>query len=145
MKDSHIGAYGVIALVLSLLLRAALLAAILPADGAFWALLVTGVISRAPMVALMSVMQNARQAGLSQSVGRVPSQTAWLALASAGAVALILTPYAVLALLLWTGLAVVILAGLAQSKIGGQTGDILGASQQVAEIAALAVFAALLT
>ena len=145
MKDSHIGAYGVIALVLSSLLRAALLAAILPADGAFWALLVTGVISRAPMVALMSVMQNARQAGLSQSVGRVPSQTAWLALASAGAIALILTPYAVLALLLWTGLAVVILAGLAQSKIGGQTGDILGASQQVAEIAALAVFAALLT
>ncbi|MCK8463666.1 adenosylcobinamide-GDP ribazoletransferase [Aliiroseovarius sp. S1339] len=141
MKDSHIGAYGVIALVLSLLLRATALAAILPAEGAFWALLVTGVVSRAPMAALMAVMSNARDNGLSKSVGRVPANTAWLALAIAGLFGLILTPYAIFALLLWVGLAVLILAGIARQKIGGQTGDILGASQQVAEIAALAVFA----
>jgi len=35
------------------------------------------------------------------------------------------------------------LGALARSKIGGQTGDILGAVQQGAEIAALAVFTAL--
>jgi len=33
---------------------------------------------------------------------------------------------------------------VAKAKIGGQTGDILGASQQLAEIAALAVIVAML-
>lgn len=145
MKDSRIGAYGVIALALSLGLRAASLAVILPAEGAFWALLAVGVVSRAPMVALMALLPNARTSGLSQSVGRVPRQTLLLALACAVLVPLILTPYALIALFFWTVLPIICLAAIARQKIGGQTGDILGASQQVAEIAALAVFAALLT
>ena len=37
------------------------------------------------------------------------------------------------------------IAAIAQAKIGGQTGDILGASQQLAEIAALAVLTAAVT
>ena len=145
MKDSHIGAYGVIALVLSLLLRAAALAAILPAHGAFWAIIVTGLVSRVPMVWMMAFMANARDGGLSKSVGQVPRNTALLALGISALASLVLTPYAVIALVFWTGLAVILLAYIAKQKIGGQTGDILGASQQVTEIFALAVFAALLT
>jgi adenosylcobinamide-GDP ribazoletransferase len=34
-------------------------------------------------------------------------------------------------------------AGLARAKIGGQTGDVLGAAQQLAEIAALLALTAL--
>ncbi|GHE94806.1 adenosylcobinamide-GDP ribazoletransferase [Aliiroseovarius zhejiangensis] len=145
MKDSRIGAYGVIALVLSLGLRAAALAVILPSEGAFWALLTVGAVSRTPMVALLAMLPNARSGGLSQTVGRVPRQTLLLALGCTLLVALILTPYALVALFFWTGLSSLLLAALARQKIGGQTGDILGASQQIAEIAALAVFAALLT
>ncbi|MFC7703327.1 adenosylcobinamide-GDP ribazoletransferase [Plastorhodobacter daqingensis] len=37
------------------------------------------------------------------------------------------------------------LAWLARIKIGGQTGDVLGASRQLTEVAALAAFAAALT
>ena len=143
MKDSRIGAYGVIALVLSLGLRAASLAIILSSDGAFWALLVVGIVSRTPMVVLMFALPNARNTGLSQSVGRVSQNTLLLAVGCTLLTALVLTPYAIIALFFWVGLSMVILAVIARQKIGGQTGDILGASQQVAEIAALAVFAAL--
>lgn len=145
MKDSRIGAFGVIALVLSLGLRAASLAVILPTDGAFLALLVVGVVSRAPMVALMFALPNARDSGLSQSVGRVPQNTLLLGAGCALLAALVFTPYALIALFFWVGLGMVILAIIARQKISGQTGDILGASQQVAEISALAVFAALLS
>ena len=40
------------------------------------------------------------------------------------------------------GLAVAALAWLAMRQIGGQTGDVLGAAQQVAEVAVLAAAAA---
>ncbi len=56
MKDSRIGAYGVIALVLSLGLRATALAAVLTAPGALTALVVIGVSSRLPMVLLMAAL-----------------------------------------------------------------------------------------
>lgn len=144
MKDSHIGAYGVIALVLSLSLRAAALAVILPAQGALAALIITGLVSRVPMVALMAALPNARGRGLSQSVGRVSWRTAGLALGIAGAVTVIAAPSAVIVLGFWTTLPPLIFAGIARQKIGGQTGDILGAAQQITEIAALAVFATLL-
>ncbi|WP_289041670.1 adenosylcobinamide-GDP ribazoletransferase [uncultured Aliiroseovarius sp.] len=141
MKDSHIGTYGVIALVLSLLLRVAALMVILPADGAFWAIVVAGIVSRAPMVALAATMSKARPGGLSHAVGLVPGRTAWLAVGLSTVCALVLTPYAVLGLLFWCALGGAVVAVSAARKIGGQTGDVLGASQQVAEIAALAVFA----
>ena len=49
-------------------------------------------------------------------------------------------------LALLVGFAVAIgLGALAKTKIGGQTGDVLGASQQLAEIAAMAVLVAALT
>ena len=37
----------------------------------------------------------------------------------------------------WAGLAALLLALIARAKIGGQTGDVLGAAQQIAEIAVL--------
>lgn len=145
MKDSRIGAYGVIALILSFLLRISALAALLPLSGAFGAILVCGLVSRVPMVILMASLPNARKAGLAQSVGRVPVKTAGLATALGGVATLIFAPWALLALFFWIAVPVLALAALARTKIGGQTGDILGASQQLSEIAALAVFAALLS
>jgi len=38
---------------------------------------------------------------------------------------------------LWAGVVAVAVAALARKRIGGQTGDILGATQQVVEIAVL--------
>jgi adenosylcobinamide-GDP ribazoletransferase len=45
---------------------------------------------------------------------------------------------------LWVAAMTLALAVLARRKIGGQTGDILGASQQLGELAALAAACTLL-
>ena len=141
MKDSRIGAYGVLALGLALILRWSALAAILPYAGWFW-LPVVGALSRAPMPALMAALPNARANGLSQSVGRPSQETMLAGVAIAVVVALIGVGWAAFACIFWAGVVATGCAMIAKAKIGGQTGDILGATQQVTEIAVLCVLAA---
>jgi adenosylcobinamide-GDP ribazoletransferase len=138
MQDSRIGTYGTLALLLVTLLRwLALTLLIAAADWA--AIIAAGAISRAPMAAIMAALPNARDSGLSHRVGRPPQGavvTACLLTALAGG-ALIGTT------LVPATLAVGVLCGwlarTARTRIGGQTGDILGASQQLAEVAVLVV------
>lgn len=143
MKDSHIGAYGTIALVLSLILRWAALSVVFTSGHPLLALIAAGGHSRAMMCAMMAALPNARGAGLAQSVGRPDQRTTFLALGLGGALVLITTGWAVIPLALWTTLAAIGLAMIAKTKIGGQTGDILGATQQLTEIAALITLATL--
>lgn len=135
MKDSRIGAYGVLALVLSLGLRWVALTAVIDA-GSLWAVVVgTAALSRAAMVVLMAALPNARDAGLSRSVGRPTRNTAGIAVAIGLVVSGGTMPapaVLVAALLACAGCALI-----ARAKIGGQTGDILGATQQITEIAVL--------
>ena len=88
-------------------------------------------------------LPNARGSGLAQSVGRVPFAAAGLAVAIGLGSALSLgvpgVGAAVAATVVCTALALI-----ARAKIGGQTGDILGASQQLAEAAALCILASAL-
>lgn len=144
MKDSRIGAYGVIALILSLGLRVTALALVLTAPAALPALIVIAVSSRLPMVLLMAALPNARGHGLSSQVGRPSPVTAWIASGVSALCALILFPSALPALLVFMGLGTIGLAALAKAKIGGQTGDVLGASQQISEIIGLAVIVTLI-
>ncbi|MFT4702067.1 MAG: adenosylcobinamide-GDP ribazoletransferase [Yoonia sp.] len=144
MKDSRTGAYGVLALVLSMLIRWTALVAILHTDHWIAALIAVGMLSRAAMVALMTGLPNARAGGLSQSVGRPKPITAWLAIGIA-------TLGSVVALGLMTGSLLIIAAvtaslwaGIAHRKIGGQTGDILGATQQITEMTLLIALTTLL-
>ena len=108
------------------------------------ALIAAGALSRAPMAVLMAALPNARGSGLSQSVGQPAVPTVALGVAVAlvcGGLALGLP---VLGMALWIGGATLVLGLVARAKIGGQTGDILGAAQQLAEVLALTVAAALL-
>lgn len=141
MKDSRIGAYGVLALGVTLILRWQGIALLIDAS-AWWALMAVPAASRAVMVPLM-LLRTARTDGLSRRVGAPPISAVWLAIA-VGAVTLLPLGWsgAVVALVIAvTGLAI---AAIARAKIGGQTGDILGASQQIAECAALIVLSAAL-
>ncbi|MBT8411793.1 MAG: adenosylcobinamide-GDP ribazoletransferase, partial [Octadecabacter sp.] len=135
MKDSRIGAYGVLALVLSLGLRWVALIAVVEA-GALWPVVIgTAALSRAAMVGLMYALPNARTGGLSRSVGRPPRAAALLASGIGGGVWLVLSASGGP---LFAALIAAVVCGLiAQAKIGGQTGDILGATQQITEIAVL--------
>ena len=140
MKDSRIGAYGVMALALTLLLRWLGLDAAISAEN-WWALIAVPAASRAAMVPLMA-LPHARPGGVSATVGRPPAAAILIA-ALLGAVAMMgLGGAGVLALVVICLLAAAI-ALVAQAKIRGQTGDILGATQQVTEIGAWATLAAM--
>lgn len=134
MKDSRIGAYGVLALIVAMGLRWLGLAEV-PWAGIMTAL----VVSRAVMPLLMLVIPHARNTGLSHSVG-APSKHSVLVAILIAATAAIALNGGVGALVLLVGLVIASLIGLiARSKIGGQTGDILGAAQLCTEIAILIV------
>lgn len=139
MQDSRIGTYGVLALLLVTGLRWQAIAALFTLGHVAGPMLAAAVLSRAPMAVLTAWLPNARQAGLAHSVGRPTAQTALYGTALAFGIAAILLGVSAL----WVAIAVVLtslaMAALAQVKIGGQTGDILGATQQLGETAALAV------
>jgi len=140
MKDSAIGTYGVLALILSLGLRWAALSLLI--GQSLLAVILVPALSRAFMPLVMSALPHARASGLSHQVGRPgPVLSCGAALAMAGLALAILGGSAIVPLVL-AGMAVGGVAMLARAKIAGQTGDILGAVQQVAEIALLLGFAA---
>ncbi|MEM9575951.1 MAG: adenosylcobinamide-GDP ribazoletransferase [Pseudomonadota bacterium] len=142
MKDSQIGSYGTLALILVVGLRWAVVAAILPL--APLAIIACATTSRAAMPLLMYGLPHARDTGLSQSVGRpeLPQVLVGLGLAFALSLALL---GMIGALALVTPMIVAALAGaLARRKIMGQTGDVLGALQQIGEITTLCILLAVL-
>jgi adenosylcobinamide-GDP ribazoletransferase len=142
MKDSRVGSYGVLALVLVTLARWSALTAVLVYGGHWTALVASGALSRAPMALIMALLPNARGEGLSHATGRPSPATALLALILAMAIAAALTGWAAVPLVFAALAAALWLAFSALRRIGGQTGDILGASQQLAEAACLAVLSA---
>ena len=139
MKDSRIGAYGVIAIFFSLSARWAALWLLFSAGAgpAATGILAAAVLSRATMPVLMAALPHARESGLSHGVGRVPRATAALAVVTACILAGLLLGAGAFAAILWAAAGTLCLALVARAKIGGQTGDILGAGQQIAEIAIL--------
>nr|WP_293576600.1 adenosylcobinamide-GDP ribazoletransferase [Phaeobacter sp.] len=142
MKDSHIGTYGVLALIIGIGLRWGALAALIPVTGV-WIVIATAMLSRAMMPVLMAHMPNARHSGLSQSVGKPKPTRAYVGVGVAliGAIALLGSSAIVATGVMLVAAAAV--AKLARAKIGGQTGDVLGATQQISEIAGLLCLLAL--
>jgi adenosylcobinamide-GDP ribazoletransferase len=137
MRDSRVGTYGVVALVFSLGLRAAAIAA-LPAVPGAAAIVAAAALSRAMLPAIMRWLPSARPAGMSAEAGRPQLQAVVMAAILGGLVALItLGPVTAL----WAGAlaaaGAAAVALLARQQIGGHTGDVCGAAQQTAELAAL--------
>lgn len=144
MADSRIGTYGVVALVLALLARWTAIAALIGAGSYLGPLIAVATLSRVPMLGLMWILPAARADGLSARTGRPDRDTVLLAGTVGLLVALLSAGFAAIAAALVIAVVAWGAAELARTKIGGQTGDVLGAAQQLAEIAGLVVFAALL-
>ena len=133
MKDSHIGVYGVLGLLLIFLLKISLLNGI-NAAAVPWALLAGHSISRLPPLLLMQRYNYARD-NISKSAGAVhkPNRQELVI-----ATAIALLPLALLpAVCAWAIIPVLAvnacLGRYFHRHIGGYTGDCLGASQQIAE------------
>ena len=140
MRDSHIGTYGVLALVIGVGLKAALLAGLLGPGMAAASLLAAAVLSRSILPAMMSLMPRARADGLAVGVGRPNGSTATAALVLGLVIA---TPFlglwAVIIAFAAVLISSLIMAYIADRQIGGYTGDVLGATQQIAEVSVLVV------
>ena len=142
MRDSQIGTYGVLALVVVFALRLTAVAALLDANPL--ALVAAAALSRGVMPLVMHTLPHARRDGLAQSVGRPAFGATALACAIGGAIAVLcLGAGGLMALITALGICAA-MALLAKRKIGGQTGDVLGATQQLSEAAVLLTCAALL-
>ncbi|MBD3663682.1 adenosylcobinamide-GDP ribazoletransferase [Sulfitobacter sp. TSTF-M16] len=140
MKDSQIGTYGVIALVMSLLTRWYVLTMLIDKGALVGAVLVSAVISRAAMVGVMHWLPNARKIGLSAQTGRPAGAPTVMALGIAVVAAVAAPTVSMFWLLIFAALVTVAAGRVARRKIGGQTGDVLGATQQVVEITVLVAF-----
>jgi len=142
MKDSQIGSYGTLSLILVTGLRWSAIAALLTSNPA--AIIASAAVSRAAMPLVMHRLEPARSVGLSQGVGQpaLPVTLAavgiglGIAFCAVGATAIVSV---VLCLVICSACMFV-----ANKKIGGQTGDVLGATQQLCEVATLCFFAAIL-
>jgi adenosylcobinamide-GDP ribazoletransferase len=148
MRDSRNGTFGVLALALAVLLKVACLGG-MNAATAMVVLIGAHATSRAVLAYPILAFSPARDDGLGVRVGKPMDTDVWLAIGIACVLAFLL--------LLGKGFFVALLAPLAAcaaawaasqwiaARIGGYTGDTLGAVQQMAEIAFLVVAAALIS
>lgn len=138
MKDSQIGSYGVLALVLAMAARWWGLTLMIEAR-ALLTLVAIAALSRGAMVVVMATLPHARSNGLSHAQGRPTALTATMAVGIAAIVAVISCGAAAVLMLAVSALTALGVAMIARAKIGGQTGDVLGATQVMVEIALLLV------
>ncbi len=147
MRDSRIGSYGALTLGLVTALRIAALAA-LPVWAGAAALFALGAATRSGMVVALYLLPPARSDGLGRGAG-VPSAGAVVTAVVIGLIALATMwlcgfwPFvaltasiaAIVAAQLWVG-------SQAQRRLGGHTGDVLGAIQQAGEAVAFVALVA---
>ncbi|ESZ01581.1 adenosylcobinamide-GDP ribazoletransferase [Mesorhizobium sp. LNHC209A00] len=139
MRDSRIGAYGAVALALSLLIRWSALSQVVEPTQALFALVAAHAASRGVLGACMHLLPPARSDGLSAGAGTVSLETA-IAGAVLGAIPLLLLGLGgAIAALILLGLFFAAFHALCLNQIEGQTGDAVGALQQLSEIAVLLV------
>ncbi|WP_339863609.1 adenosylcobinamide-GDP ribazoletransferase [Paremcibacter congregatus] len=137
MRDSRVGTYGSLAVFSALILRVFAVGS-LNLSFAIIAFLVTGTVSRYGILCLLRFMKPAREEGTGTAAG-VPSRVQMVV---AGlfclAISFLLLPLNYVFPVLLTGLgALVVVSFISHRQIGGHTGDVLGAAQQVSEIAML--------
>jgi adenosylcobinamide-GDP ribazoletransferase len=145
MRDSRTGGYGVLALIFSVGLRVAALAALADPLAVVIAMASVGALSRAAMPAVMRVLPPASVTGLAAAAGRPNGLDVFLAVGIAVLLAVVgLGPGPALVTMCAAFVAAWMAAALARRRLDGYTGDSLGAVQQATEIAGLLAIAAMM-
>jgi len=142
MRDSRIGSYGVVALVMMIAMKAAALAQLGP-QASLAAFVLLGLASRLLMLATLIWVPPARTDGLGRTASGVSAKAFVFGALATALCALMLGP-SILPGLLVMALSAALLASLAYKRIQGQTGDVLGAVQSVSETVGWVAVSALL-
>jgi adenosylcobinamide-GDP ribazoletransferase len=142
MRDSRLGTYGALILLVSFAAKLSALAAI-PDGHVVQSLIAAHALGRGILPWMSVKLPYARNDGLARSAGQPDAATAAIAAGLAVMLALLSLSWSngLLSALL-AGLSGLGMAWLAQRQIGGQTGDVLGGAEQVAETAILVLLAA---
>jgi adenosylcobinamide-GDP ribazoletransferase len=135
MRDSHIGSYGTIALILTITARIAILASLPPSTAAL-ALVASHSVARGTLVLPLWLFEPARTDGLGHAVGRPSVAVLAITLGFSLFVAFVTLGSLVTIPSLLTA---VIICQIAKRYIGGYTGDVLGAAEQFTELVVLLV------
>jgi adenosylcobinamide-GDP ribazoletransferase len=133
MRDSRIGSFGALALMLSLALRITAVASLARPGPAALALIMAGAFGRGAMLLPLWRLRPARPDGLGAALAMTSPRRLGIGLAITAAFALP-APIVLVAALV----AGPVMTTLARRHIGGYTGDVLGATEQLAECAVLA-------
>ncbi|MEM1286848.1 MAG: adenosylcobinamide-GDP ribazoletransferase [Pseudomonadota bacterium] len=155
MRDPTVGAYGVVSLVIIVVSRIAIIAALVNIDVvlAAGALAASQGLSRSLTMLVAARLPNAREDGASAALGDPPLGFARLGLGltllAAWAVLTLATDPAaalrlVAAITLSGAFATLIFTRVAKEQIGGKTGDVLGANQQLADVCGLVLLVPLM-
>jgi adenosylcobinamide-GDP ribazoletransferase len=142
MRDSRLGSFGVLALIIALMLRVGLVAQLsLAGTGAAAAALVgAAALSRAACLMPLVILPPARQEGLGAAAGRLPVPAFTNAAMIGCGIALLLALLAGFGLFRGVIACVAALTAcygvcaLAKANLGGQTGDVAGAAQILGEL-----------
>jgi len=139
MKDSRVGANGVMAFGLFLLVKWSLLVDVLPVFSC-WILFVMPVLGRFAMVIAITVFPYARPEGIGKAFAEFAGRRT---LIIAGMFALIcLLPLGLPAVINWavTGVFAIVFCRGISKTLGGLTGDVYGAVTEITELVVLAMF-----
>jgi len=142
MRDSRLGTYGTVAVILSVGWRVVALGSLTPA-GAVAGLVMAHSLGRAGAVVLLAFSPPARSDGLgSSSASTATTGGVWFAVISGVLVSTLAAGFLVGAALVAVSLSALILRRTALRRIGGVTGDIAGACEQISEMLVLAIASA---
>jgi adenosylcobinamide-GDP ribazoletransferase len=138
MRDSRIGSYGVLALGFSTAIKVSALVALGDPRWVAGALITAHVCGRATLPVLMRSLPLARANGLAVDAGKPSAVATYQGLG----VALLISafacgPGAALVSLVVAIVAAFLVSEVARRQIGGYTGDVLGAAQEIAQLAIL--------
>jgi adenosylcobinamide-GDP ribazoletransferase len=139
MRDSRVGAFGVLTLILVVGLRAALVADLVVSPWVVPVLVAAGAVGRCAAALILGLLDPARIDGLGAGAARPRSgPLAACLVLTGGLVAVLFGGQRMAAALLLGGLlATLWVAWRAWARLGGQTGDIAGAAALLAETGAL--------
>ena len=147
MRDSRIGAFGVIALVLMLGLKAAAIAHLLTIEGMWNTVLATlaaASLSRGFLPCIMRLAPLATEKGRAADAGNPSQQYMLIAAGLSVLICLLCLGFGTTALSLFIGGGLcAALTVIAINRIGGYNGDVLGAQQQILDVTTLTIASAI--